>query len=86
MGLMIMIALLALAFFAGRWQAESRFSKSGISAAAVGAVAEKVRPDYPEVGFTLDTVQSSINQGERLSPDEVLAMLQRLYPRRVIEG
>lgn len=86
MGFLILIALLVLAFFAGRWQVESRFSKSGISAATVGAVAAKVRTDYPEVGFALDAVQSSINKGERLSPDDVLAMLQRLYPRRVIEG
>jgi DNA topoisomerase IA len=86
MGLLLFIALLALAFFAGRWFAESRLSSSGISEAVVGEVAQTVRTEYPEVGFALDTVQSSINRGARLSPDEVLAELRRLYPRQFVSG
>jgi len=86
MGLLLLIALLVLAFFAGRWQAESRFSNSGISEAAVGDVAKTVRTEYPEVAFALEEVQASINKGARLSADDVLAELRRLYPRKLIEN
>ncbi len=86
MGLLLLVALLVLAFFAGRWQAESRFANSGISEAAVGDVANTVRSEYPEVAFALEEVQASINKGARLSPDDVLAQLRRLYPRKLIDA
>jgi hypothetical protein len=84
MGFLLLVALLALAFFSGRWYAESQHSRSAFSAGTVNEVAEAVRPEYPEAAFVLDEVKRSVESGLPLSSVEIASQLRRLYPRRVI--